>query len=53
MVNSLGWQPTRVFGLNERSYKEQLRGFARLVETDEPAERFRLAAAEQPIGAEV
>ena len=39
MVNSLGWQPTRVFGLNERSYKEQLRGFARLVETDKPAGR--------------
>ena len=53
MVNSLGWQPTRVFGLNERSYKEQLRGFARLVETDKPAGRFRLAAAEQTMGAEV
>lgn len=47
MVNSLGWQPTRVFGLNERSYREQLRGFARIVETDKKHHgRFRLAAAD-------
>ena len=29
----LGFQPTRVFGLNERGYKEQIRGYCRLVET--------------------
>jgi hypothetical protein len=34
MCNALGWQQTRVFHLNERSWREQIRGYARLVETN-------------------
>ena len=49
----LGFQPTRVFGLNERGYKEHIRGYARAVETNKNARHLSATVPidEQQLGA--